>query len=132
MRLTVIFTALGLGACTTTPAMDSALAPLDGQPVQLVLERLGPPSSLTPTGAGAVYEWRSGKYVYGAGTRANLRAPSEGGAPAYGGMATPYGCDIRILVDAQGTIRDAQFGEQAGGCREPASKLREVALAEPR
>ena len=27
MRLTLIISALGLGACTTTPAMETALAP---------------------------------------------------------------------------------------------------------
>ena len=130
MRKTLIIAALGLGACTTTPAMQTALAPLDGQPVQLVFEQLGPPSSAAPYGTGTIYHWRSGKFVHSASTRANLRAPSEGGAPAYGGMAAPYTCDLRVLADASGTIMNWDFEEQTGGCTEPAGKLRQLALAE--
>ena len=130
MRVFVILAALGLSACATSPGMETALAPLDGQPVQLVFEQLGPPSSATPYGAGTLYHWRSGRFVYSASTRANLRAPSEGGAPAYGGMAAPYTCDLRVLADASGTITDSNFDEQTGGCRESAGKLRHLALAD--
>ncbi len=132
MRHTVIIAALVLGACTANPRMETALAPLNGQPVELVLAQLGPPTSVTPNAAGTVYEWRSGRVVHSASTRANLRAPSEGGAPAYGGMAAPYGCEVRILVDAQGRIADSRFGEQTGGCRESARKLGQLAYAGPR
>src|SRR6187455_1258360 len=65
MRLTVIIAALCLGACATTPAMDTALAPLTGQPVQLVLDQLGPPSSSTPAGTDTIYQWYSTKMVHG-------------------------------------------------------------------
>ena len=139
MRLTLIISALGLGACTTTPAMETALAPLTGQPVQRVFEQLGPPSSYTPVGADIAYEWRSAKTVRGAALRGNtMGAPMAGsdGAPAYAasgsGVAVPYTCDVRIVADAQGRIKDSQFGEQTGGCRESARKLRQLAYSEPR
>ncbi|MBO9516537.1 MAG: hypothetical protein J7493_00570 [Porphyrobacter sp.] len=132
MRLTVTLALLSLGACTTNPAMETALAPLSGQPVQLVVAQLGPPTSSMPAGSDTVYEWRSAKFVYSASTRANLGPASEGGAPAYGGMAAPYTCDIKVLADAQGRIKDTQFGEQTGGCRESAKKLSQLAYADPR
>jgi hypothetical protein len=135
MRLTSIVAALGLSACASTPTMESALAPLTGQPVQLVVEQLGPPSSYAPAGADTVYEWRRAKTVSGAIARGGTMAtaPSDG-APAYGAsgsvVAVPYTCDVWILADAEGLIKDSQFGEQTGGCRESARKLRQLALAE--
>jgi hypothetical protein len=137
MRKSLIIAALGLGACTTTPAMESALAPLAGQPVQLVFEQLGPPASSTQVGADTVYVWNSAKMVRGVSTQANLipPAPSSDGVPANGtfsGAPVPYTCDLRIVADADGRIEDWQFGEQTGGCRDSARKLRQLALADPR
>ena len=137
MRLTVIIAALCLGACATTPAMDTALAPLTGQPVQLVLDQLGPPSSSTPAGTDTIYQWYSTKMVHGTPSsrfNGSASAPSED-APTPGqfaGPPVPYTCDVRILADSEGRIKDSQFGEESGGCRESARKLRQLAYSEPR
>jgi len=135
MRKTLIIAALGLGACATPPAMDAALAPLTGQPVQLVIEQLGPPVRTTQAGTDTVYEWSKTKVVAGASSRANLipPAPSADGSSANGtfsGMAVPYACDVMIIADAEGRIQKSYFGEETGGCRETAGKLRRLALAD--
>lgn len=135
MRLTVIVAALGLSACTTTPAMESALAPLVGQPVELVFNRLGPPSSSTQAGADTVYMWNRTSMVPGA----SLRSGSIGGDTAtdgyggtYSGVAVPVECNIQIVANGEGRITGWDFIGGTGGCREPANKLRQVAYAEPR
>jgi hypothetical protein len=136
MRTTVIIVAaLGLSACSTTPPMQSALAPLAGQPVQLVFDRLGPPSSATPAGTDTVYRWYSSKPVHGAASRGTLMASAPGSqngesSGLYPGPAVPYTCDVSIVADSEGRIKDSQFGEQTGGCRETAGKLRQLALAD--
>lgn len=132
MRLTVILAALALGACTTTPAMESALAPLAGRPVQLVFGQLGLPSSSAPVGQDTVYEWHRAKLVHGAVSRAT--AVGAGSQLSFGGSsgAVPYTCHVRILADGEGRIKDWQFGEQTGGCRESARSLSQLANLEPR
>jgi len=137
MRLTVIIAALGLSGCATAPAMDTALAPLTGQPVQLVFDQLGPPSSATPAGTDTIYQWYSTKTVHGTPSSRFLGAASapSGDAPTPGlfpGPPVPYTCDVRILADRDGRIKDTQFGEETGGCRESARKLNRLALADPR
>lgn len=132
MRLTLIIAALGLGACTATPAMNTALAPLSGQPVQLAFERLGPPSSATPAGADTVYEWHKAGTVRGIPMRATTTGAPAQPAPAYAGPPVAYTCDVRIVADGQGRIRHAQFAEQTGGCRESARALSQLAYSEPR
>ena len=94
MRLTVIITALGLGACTTTPAMQTALAPLTGQPVERVVAQLGPPTSATPIGADTVYQWHRARTVHGAPMRATTT-----GAPAL---------PVHLAAAPMGAIRTSQ------------------------
>jgi hypothetical protein len=137
MQKALVVAALSLGACTTTPSMESALAPLAGQPVAVVFDQLGTPSSSTPYGAGTVYEWHHAKTVHGTPSSRFLgsaSAPSED-APTPGlfpGPPVPYTCDVRILAGADGRIKDAQFSEQTGGCRDPAKKLNRLVLADSR
>ena len=137
MRKTLVIAVFSLGACTTTPAMESALAPLAGQPVEVAIEHLGTPASATAYGAGTIYEWHAAKTVHGTPSSRFLgsaSAPSED-APTPGlfpGPPVPYTCDVRILAGADGRIKDAQFSEQSGGCRESARKLSQLALADPR
>ena len=134
MRMTLILAALGLGACTTAPAMESALAPLTGQPVQLVFDQLGPPSTSTPAGADTVYDWHRARPVSGTPASGSLVAPVAEGENTmtsgfYPGPPVAYSCDVRIVADGYGRIKDWQFGEQTGGCRESARSLRQVADA---
>jgi hypothetical protein len=138
MRLTVIVAALGLTACTTTPAIESALAPLAGQPVQFVVDRLGPPSSYTQAGADTVYMWNESSMVSGASLRSPglglAVPPAEGGysSGVYSGVPVPVPCNVQIVADAEGRIKEWQYIGGTGGCREPARKLRQLALADPR
>jgi hypothetical protein len=53
-------------------------------------------------------------------------APSGG---QFAGPPVPYTCDVRILADSQGRIKDSQFGEETGGCRESARKLSQLAYS---
>jgi len=131
MRTTVIViaSALALGACSTTPPMQSALAPLAGQPVQLVINQLGEPTSQTPAGADTLYRWHQAKFVRGVPSANSLPASAEGSGAAAAGVAVPYSCDVMVLADSDGRIKDSQFGEETGGCRETAGKLRQLALA---
>ena len=129
MRLTVIIAALSLGACTTAPAMQTALAPLTGQPVERVIAQLGPPTATTPAGSDTIYQWHRASTVHGGPMRATTTgAPAEPGV-AYAGPPVPYTCDLRIVADSEGRIRHSQFGEQTGGCRESARSLRQLAYA---
>ena len=137
MRMTLIFAALGLSACATAPTMETALAPLTGQPVQLVFDQLGSPSSSTPAGADTVYLWQTAKMVHGGAPRGTLgaAAPPSPDAPSSGtfaGPPVPYTCDLMIVADGEGRIKDSRFGEQTGGCRASARKLSQLALADPR
>src|SRR5688500_8248595 len=103
MRLTLIVAALGLSACATTPAMDSTLANLTGQPVQRVFEQLGPPSSSTAAGADTVHRWYSTKMVPAGVQRGYLApaAPPSPDAPTSGTFPpppVPYTCDVMIVA----------------------------------
>ena len=132
MRTTMIVVAtLGLAACASTPPMESALAPLAGQPVQLVLDQIGPPTSQTLAGADSVYEWRRSKTVTGTTFRAGYIPPGESSGSFAAMTALPYSCYLRIVADSQGRIKDAQFSEETGGCGESARNLRQLALADP-
>lgn len=133
MRLTVILVALSLGACTTTSGMESALAPLTGQPVQLVFDQFGPPTSATPSGAETVYVWSQTSMVPGASLRTGSiggDTPNNGYGGTYSGVAVPVECNVQIVADAEGRITGSDYIGGKGGCREPARKLRQVAFAE--
>jgi hypothetical protein len=138
MRKTLIVAALGLGACTTTPAIEGALAPLTGKPVQLVIDRLGPPARHTQVGPDTVYMWNLTSMVPGASFRPQglgLAAPPAEGAyqsGAYGGAAVPVECNLQIVADAADMIKGWDYIGGKGGCREPATKLRQIAYADPR
>jgi hypothetical protein len=135
MRLTVIIAAMGLSACATTPAMEGALAPLTGQPVQLVFDRLGSPTSVTPSGADTVYVWQRTSMVPGASMRTGSiggDTPTNGYGGTYSGVPVPVECNIQIVADAEGRIKDSDYIGARGGCREPAKKLRQLAYSEPR
>ena len=135
MRVTLIIAVLGLSACTTTPVMENALAPLTGQPVQLVVDRLGPPTSSTLYGEDTVHVWQQSSLVPGA----SLRTGSIGSDSAvngfggtYSGVGVPIECNVQIVADAEGRIKGWDYIGGRGGCREPARKLRQVAYAEAR
>lgn len=137
MRKILVIVTLGVGACATHPSMESALAPLAGQPVQVAIERLGTPSSSRSLGADIVHEWHRSKMVHGTpnGTFNGAPSPPSEDAPTSGlfaGPLVPYTCDVRIVTDADGRIKDARFSEQSGGCRVSTRKLRQLALAGPR
>lgn len=137
MRKTLAIAALGLSACATTPAMENALAPLTGQSIETVVAQLGPPSSSGTVGADTVYDWHQGKSVSGAPARGNLIGPVTAGentmtSGLYAGPPVPYTCDVRIVTDADGRIKDARFSEHTGGCRETARMLRQLALSDDR
>ena len=134
MRLTVVIAALALGACTTTPAMETALAPLNGQPVQLVFDRLGPPAGYTQMGTDTVYMWNLSSMVPGASLANGIPAgsPPSPDAPTsgtYSGAAVAVECNVQIVADAQGRIKDSDYIGGKGGCREPARKLRQLAYS---
>lgn len=127
MRLIAIAAALGLGACTTTSELNTALTRLTGEPVQRVFEQLGPPTSSTRAGQDTIYRWHRATTVHGIPLRGTFF-----GAPAYAGPPVPYTCDIRIVADSQGRIKEWRFDEQSGGCRESARSLTQLAYSEPR
>ncbi len=136
MRKTLIIAVLGLSACTTTPAMESALAPLAGKPVQLVFDRLGPPSATTQNGADTVYMWNQTSMVPGASLRSpglGLAVPPAEGAYSsgvYSGAAVPVECNVQVVADAEGRIKDWDYIGGKGGCREPARKLSQLAYSQ--
>jgi len=135
MRKTIVIAALGLGACAT-PSMESALAPLAGQPVQVAIEQLGAPSSTQSLGADTVYEWHQARMKPGApnGTFLGAASPPSADAPTSGlfsGTPVRSTCAVRVVADVDGRIKDARFSEQSGGCRESARKLSQFAFADP-
>jgi hypothetical protein len=93
--------------------MESVLAPLNGQPVQLVINRLGPPSSYTQEGSDTVYMWNQTSMVPAASLRSPVvgigRAPAENGytSALYSGVAVPVECNVQIVADAQGRIKES-------------------------
>ena len=137
MRLTVIVAALGLSACATTPSIESALAPLAGQPVQLVYNQLGEPTSVTQAGADTVYVWHRTSIVPGASLQSTTLgapvapSPDASGSGIYSGAAVPVECNVQVVADAAGRIKATDYIGGRGGCREPARKLSQLALADP-
>ena len=136
MRLTVIIAALGLSACAGPPPIESALAPLTGRPVQLVVNQLGEPTSVTQAGAETVYIWHRTSMVPGASFRSTTNgapAPPSPDAPTsgmYSGAAVPVDCNVQVITDGQGRITSSDYIGGKGGCREPARKLRQLALVD--
>jgi hypothetical protein len=59
-------------------------------------------------------------------------APAEGAASSgtFSGAAVPVECNVQIVADAQGRITDWDYIGGKGGCREPAKKLSQLALAD--
>ena len=134
MRLFAVVAALGLSACAASPSIQSALTPLTGQPVQIVFDQLGPPTSSTPDGADVVHVWHSTTTVRavprgynGAPSPPSPDAPTSGTFP---GPMVLLTCDVVIVANAEGMIRGSQFGEESGSCRESARKLSQLALVD--
>jgi hypothetical protein len=65
-----------------------------------------------------------------------LRTGSIGGDTAangyggtYSGQAVPVECNVQIVADAEGRIKDSDYIGGRGGCREPARKLSQLAYS---
>ena len=56
--------------------------------------------------------------------------PSNGYGGTYSGTPLPVECNVQIIADAEGRIKDTDYLGGTGGCREPARKLRQIAYSE--
>ena len=88
-----------------------ALAPLTGQPVQLVLDELGRPSSCRPAGGETVYEWRRTRLVHGPALRPSGMPPNETSGGYAGG---------RYRTAA--TFESSPMAREGSGTRDSAKK----------
>ena len=136
MRVAFIISSLTLlGACATTPqasaSLTSGLNAIIGQPVEVAVARLGVPIAAVPTGAGTVYGWGR------AFTSTEALHPNGGflEANAQGGVFPPprgtveNSCVIRMIVGADGRVRDWDVRGDQRACRTYADRLSGKAVA---
>ena len=137
MRIAILAASLALSACATaaqqaTADLDSGLNALVGQPVQVVIAKLGEPIGSAQLGSDTVYGWGR------AFTSAEILHPTPGfidAASYQGGVFPPprrtvqNDCVIRMIVGADGRIRDFDHQGNAKGCRAYADQLAGRALA---
>jgi len=131
MRHAMIVPMLLLSACATTEQqasadLDDSLDAMIGQPVSVALARLGEPIAAVPTGSELVYGWGYGF------TRAEFTNAAPGwvdAAASQGGIfATPRrtardSCVIRMVVGADGLIRNWDYQGNERDCRAYADRL---------
>jgi len=137
MRIAIIAASLALSACAThTPQasanLDSGLNAMIGQPAEFALARLGEPIASAPMGTNTVYGWGR------AFTSTELMSPTPGfieAADFQGGVFPPprrtvqNDCVIRMVVGADGLIRNWDYQGNDRGCRAYADRLASHALA---
>jgi hypothetical protein len=134
MRLAIIAASLALSACATPAqqALDSSLGGMVGQPVEVAIARLGEPIGSAPMGTDTVYGWGR------AFTSTEAMSPTPdiaAGAQAQGGIFPPprrtvqNDCVIRVVVGADGLIRDWDYQGNDRGCRSYADRLAGQAVA---
>ena len=90
----VAMTIVGVFGCSTLPHMSQDMQELRGQPIGVVVDRLGPPSSETKIEGRHLYTWQHARLMDG----------------------TSLDCKIDFKVGARNEILDWQIAGQRGGC----------------
>lgn len=130
MRVAITAASLALSACAAhtqaSSALSNSLEAMIGQSVEAAVARLGPPSATESVGSDRVYGW--GHAV----SRTELLHPLPGfidAANSQGGVFPPPrttirdSCVIRIVVGADGLIREWDYQNNERGCRSYATPL---------
>ena len=131
MRVAIIVSSLVLTACATPSQQAStelrrSLDAMVGQPVEVAVARLGEPMASVPMGSDLVYGWGYGF------TRAEFTNAAPGwvnAADAQGGVfpaprhGVPDSCVIRMIVGADGLVREWNYQANDRGCSEYADRL---------
>ncbi len=137
MRIAIVAASLALSACAAhtqaSRELDRSLDAMIGEPVELALARLGQPIATAPLGPDLVYGWGVGF------TSTELLHPTPGfidAAEVQGGVFPPprrvrhESCVIRIVVGADGRIREWDYQGNARGCRSYAGRTAEPSTAQ--
>jgi hypothetical protein len=125
MRVAIVISGLLLSACTThaqqtSASLDSTLDAMVGQSVDVAIAWLGEPIGSAPMGQDLVYGW--GKTF--TSTEYTNAAPGFVEAADFKGGVFPAprhtvqnNCVIRMVVGADGLIRDWDYQGTDRGCR---------------
>lgn len=137
MRIAIVVSALVLSACAThsqqaSASLGSSLDAMVGQPVEVAIARLGEPVGSAPMGTDLVYGWGQAF----TGTESSNAAPGWVEAADFQGGVFPAPrrtvqneCVIRVVVGADGLIRDWDYQGNDRGCRAYADRLAGLAIA---
>ena len=137
MRGLILIAGLALSACATGSVMDSGLQALVGQPVEIALDRLGPPAEKTQQGEDTVYRWSRNASIRRPNVAPHWPDVTEGGAIDFpdehstGWARAEHSCDVTIVAGPDGQVKAWQLKDRTGGCRDYARTLGEVASATP-
>lgn len=137
MRIAIVVSLLALSACAThsqqaSVNLGSSLDAMVGQPIDVAIARLGEPIGSASMGADLVYGWG---HAF-TSTEFSNAAPGPVQAADFRGGVFPAprqtvqnDCVIRMVVGADGLIRDWDYRGNDRGCRAYADRLVGHALA---
>ena len=137
MREWILIAGLALSACATASPMDSGLRALVGQPVEMALDRLGPPAEKTQQGEDTVYRWSRNASIRRPNGAPNWPEVTEGGAIDFpdehstGWARAEHSCVVTIVAGPDGQVTAWQLKDRTGGCRDYARTLGQLAGAPP-
>jgi hypothetical protein len=124
MRVAILAASLTLSACTahsqTASSLDSSLDALVGQPVEVAVAQLGQPIGTSRLGTDVVYGFGR---MYTATEFSNAVAGPVAPADYRGGVfpqprqTVQKSCVIRVIVGANGVVRDWNYQSKEQDCR---------------
>lgn len=129
MRLKILASAalpVALAGCMTWSGFNEQLGGLVGEPLDLVIQRLGYPNGERQIAGHHVYIWSSNstgiismpQTTYGTATAFNRfgTTTAYGSSTSYVPMTVGYNCEILLEVDMSNRIRSYQYNGNIGGC----------------
>jgi hypothetical protein len=137
MRGWILIAGLALSACATGSDMESGLQALVGQPVEMAIDRLGPPAEKTQLGQDTFYRWGRNASRGRANVAPHWPDVTESGAIDFpdehstGWARAEYSCEVTIVAGPDGQIKAWQLKDRTGGCRDYARTLEQLASARP-
>ena len=129
-KLTFLASSALLGACSTFSNMETGLNTMVGQNYTAAFGKLGYPSGQMTFGEDTVYAWGRSfsmnmpRYNQ-TQTTGQVGGTSFSASTGYTSYSTvDYQCNVKIVVDRNGTIKNWEFDGNIGGCDAYSKRLK--------
>ena len=129
-KMLAVLSLLALTGCATFSTMETGLNSMIGQPLSVAIDRLGYPGGQMEVGNDRVYAWGRSfsmnmpqyNTAQTTGQVGNTGFSATTGYTSYTNVN--YNCNIKIVTDSVGIIKNWEFDGNIGGCEAYSKRLK--------